>query len=457
MKPHAWFWDSEVDRILFTSLPITTTGRIFGNFIFFVCTSLFLALQAPAQEAKPKPDHLVSISGSGSGRYSSERIASASGLHVGSTVTRDDLQAGADLLSRLGTFSSVQYRFTTIPSGIKIEFQVADAPAFPVSFDNFPWFSDTELNAALKAAVVLFDGTAPGNGTILDSMSAALVSLLATRGVYAEAGHALVTLPGADRRVQQFHVEGPALKVGGVDFAETLARNDRSIQERLSDLIGKPFSRSAVETFEFEQVRPIYLAHAFLRVKFGPVSAGFTGNPTKPLRDEVLVVAPIDPGPAYTFSRITWTCNSAISSDELEKLVALMPGQVANGNRIELTWEHVRNAYGKLGYLDANVVPTPAYDDKAASVSYAVSIDEGPQYRMRELVLTGLSLEGERRVRNAWNIARDAVFNSSTYEQFTASGIPQAFVGLPVHYDKIGHFLEKDPKSSHVDVLLDFQ
>lgn len=407
--------------------------------------------------AKPASDHLVSISGSGSHRYSSERIAVASGLHAGGTVTRDDLQTGADSLSRLGTFSSVQYRFTTVASGIKVEFQVADAPAFPVSFDNFPWFSDAELNAALKTAVVLYDGTAPGSGTILESMSAALVTLLATRGVHAEVAHALVTQPVGDRRVQQFHVEGPALKVEGVEFTDALAKNDRAVRERVADLIGKPFSRSAVELFEFEQVRPVYLAHAYLRVKFGAISTGFTGNPTKPLRDEILVLAPIDPGPAYTFSRITWTGNSIISSEELEKFVALMPGQVANGNRIELTWEHVRNAYGKLGYLDLNLAPTPAYDDKAASVSYTVSIVEGPQYRMGELVLTGLSLQGERRIRNAWNIARDAVFNSSIYEQFIASGIPQAFVGLPVHYDKIGHFLEKDPKTGRVDVLLDFQ
>ena len=407
--------------------------------------------------AKPASDHLVSISGSGSHRYSSDQVAAASGLHAGSTVTRDDLQTGADSLSRLGTFSSVQYRFTTVASGIKVEFQVVDAPSFPVSFDNFPWFSDAELNAALKAGVVLYDGAAPGSGTILDSMSATLESLLATRGVQAEVAHALVALPGGERRIQQFHVEGPALKVEGVEFTDALAKNDHAIRERVADLIGKPFSRSAIELFEFEQVRPIYLAHAFLRVKFGAVSTGFTGNPTKPLRDEILVVAPIDPGPAYTLSRITWTGNSVISSDELEKFVALMPGQVANGNRIELTWDHVRNAYGKLGYLDVNLVPTPAYDDKAASVSYAVSIDEGPQYRMGELVLTGLSLEGERRIRNAWNIARDAVFNSSIYEQFIVSGILQAFVGLPVHYDKIGHFLEKDPKTGRVDVLLDFQ
>jgi outer membrane protein assembly factor BamA len=187
------------------------------------------------------------------------------------------------------------------------------------------------------------------------------------------------------------------------------------------------------------------------------VSAGFTGNPTKPLRDEVLVVAPIDPGPAYTFGKITWGGNTVISSDELDKLVSLMPGQVANGNRIELIWEHVRNAYGKLGYLDVNLSPAPAYDDKSARVSYTVTITEGPQYRMGELLLTGLSLEGERRIRNSWNIARNSIFNAEMYDQFIESGIAQAFVGLPVHYNKIGHFLEKDPKTKSVEVMLDFQ
>lgn len=372
-------------------------------------------------------------------------------------ATKDDLQAGADALSVLGPFTNVQYKFTTLPGGIKVEFQVTDAPAVPVSFDNFPWFSDAELNDALKSAVGLYDGTAPETGAILDAMSAALVKQLAARAVQAEVSHTLVTLPGGDRRAQQFRVEGPALKVEGIEFTDKLAKSDRAIQDRASDLVGKPFSRSAVELFEYEQVRPVYLALAYPRVKFGPVSAGFTGNPMKPLRDEVLVVAPIDPGPAYQFGKITWSGNAVIPSDELDKLVSLMPGQVANGNRIELIWEHVRNAYGKLGYLDVKFDPAPTYDDKSARVSYAVTITEGLQYRMGDLVLTGLSLEGERRIRNSWNIARNSIFDEQMYEQFIDSGIPQAFVGLPVHYNKIGHFLEKDPKTESVEVLLDFQ
>ena len=423
---------------------------------------LALLVLAPAHaqtqpDKKPPSDRLASISATGSQRFPSGQIAAASGLHLGSMVSRDDLQAAADTLGKLGVFKRVQYRFTTIPSGLKVEFEVADAPAFPVRFDNFPGFSDAELNAAIKSSVGLFDGTAPENGTILDAMCAALTEAIATRGINALVSHTLVTLPGGEQRAQQFRIDGPALRVGAVEFTDPLAKTDHGIRERIADLIGKPYSRSAVELFEFEQVRPVYLAHAFLRVNFGPITAGFTGNPAKPLPDNVVVYAPIDPGPAYTFGTVTWSGNTQIPSSELDKLIVLMPGQVANGNRLELTWEHVRDAYAKSGYLDADVNPSPVYNEAAERVSFSVSITEGSQYHMGDLILTGLSKEGERRIRNAWNIARGAVFDRSAYDQFVSSGIAQAFVGFPLHYEKIGHFLETNPKTATVQVLLDFQ
>jgi outer membrane protein assembly factor BamA len=117
----------------------------------------------------------------------------------------------------------------------------------------------------------------------------------------------------------------------------------------------------------------------------------------------------------------------------------------------------VLDGYGSRGYLDAKMTPTPHYDDKAARVSYGVLISEGPQYRMGKLVLTGLSLEGERRIRAAWQIPAGALFNRGVYEEFVARGAKEAFSGLPFHYDKVGRFLQTDPQTGAVDVLLDFQ
>jgi len=172
---------------------------------------------------------------------------------------------------------------------------------------------------------------------------------------------------------------------------------------------------------------------------------------------KVVVHAPIDPGPAYTWGGVMWSGNTAIPAAELDKLVELSLGASADGMRIQSTWENVRKAYERLGYLDVVVERAPHFDAAAKRVLYEAKITEGPQYRMGNLVLTGLSLEGERRIRAAWKIPAGAVFDNTAYEEFVESKIKQAFAGLPVHYEKIGRFLQKDPASAKVDVMLDFQ
>ena len=231
-------------------------------------------------------------------------------------------------------------------------------------------------------------------------------------------------------------------------------RGDRAVQQRLSDLIGKPYSRSAIEIFEFEQVRPVYLSRAFLRVRFSLPNARFVSGSGD---SRVTVDAPIDPGPAFAWNGVAWSGNAAAPSAELDRLVSLRPGDPADGMKIEAAWQAVRDAYTRRGYLDVNLAATPQFDDSAKRVTYAVSITEGPRYRMGKLVLTGLSIEGERRIRAAWKIAPGTIFDKSVYEEFLDSGIREAFAGLPFHYEKIGRFLQEDSKTASVDVLLDFQ
>jgi outer membrane protein assembly factor BamA len=417
---------------------------------------LYPVHEIAAEYAQAQGDRLAAVTVTGSHRFKSQEIAGATGLRTGSNITRDELQGAADRLARLGLFQNVQYKFSSGANGLSAEYEVADAPTVPVAFDNFPKFSDDELRSALKNAVVLFDGTAPENGTILVTMANAVEELIATRGLHATVAHSVVTTPSGDH-VQQFRIEGDVLRVAEVEFSDSLAKFDPAVQQSLAQLIGKPFSRSAIELFEFEQVRPLYLKRAFLRVKFGAPTARFEGDPTKPLPDKVFVLAPIDPGPAYTWGGVEWSGNAVMITAQLQGFVELKTGEVADGVRMEAGWNRVQDSYASHGYLDARITPTPHYDDKAARVSYSVAVEEGPQYHMGQLVLTGLSLEGERRIRAAWQIPAGAVFDRGVYEEFLERGTKEAFVGLPFHYNKIGRFLQTDPKTGSVDVLLDFQ
>jgi outer membrane protein assembly factor BamA len=407
--------------------------------------------QAPNTDGNGKVE---SVNVTGSAKYRSDQIASETGLSVGTTITKFDLQRGADRLAQLGLFASVQYRFATEDTGVRAEYQVTDAPTLPVLFDNFPWFTDDELIAALKKGVPLFDGTAPQRGSILNEMSSTLELLLGTRGVNSTVSIALTTAPTTDAQVMQFHVEHAGMNIASVEFTDPLAQGDRGVQQRLADVVGQQFSRTLVELFEFEQVRPVYLSHAFLRVRFGVPVARITGSGAGA---RVAVSAPVEPGVAFAWNGVVWSGNASIASAILNGIIALKPGDPADGMKLESMWDGVRDEYTRRGYLDVNLVAAPHFDDSAKRVTYAVSITEGPMYHMGKLVLTGLSIEGERRIRAAWGIAQGAVFNKEIYEQFANTGVKQAFIGLPFHYEKVGRFLQEDPNSGSVDVLLDFQ
>jgi outer membrane protein assembly factor BamA len=429
----------------------------FCGVMLLVLFSFFAVLPVRATRPQSGNSHLDAVEVVGSSRFTSKEIVAALAVRTGTTINREGLQQVADKLSALGAFATVRYHFSTVATGVRVTYEVTDAAALPVTFDNFPWFSDEELSAALKSSVILFEGSAPASGTLLDAMDEALSKFLDAHGIHAQVTHRATPLADKDAQVQQFHVEDAAFTVQSIEFSDVLAKSDRHIQDRLPDITGQPYSRSKIEVFEFEQVRPVYLTHAYLRVKFDTPVAKFPSPPANPLSGAIVVTAQIEPGPPYQWAGIEWSGNSAISNADLDSVVQMQPGSLADGNQIESVWKRVIEKYEQNGFLGVDIANLPRFDDKNAKVSYAVKIAEGPQYRLGNLVLTGLSVEGERRVRKAFPISQDALFDKTAYQIFMDKGLKAAFVGLPVHYSKMGNFLQLDTHNAKVDVLLDFQ
>jgi outer membrane protein assembly factor BamA len=426
--------------------------RILRSARVVVCLVLGLGAcnLASAQTANLAAIHIV-----GSQRYPEATIIEVTGLKVGQQVSRDDLQAAANRLAEVGLFKSVKYRFSSSGDNMSLEFQVEDASTVPVSFDNFPWFTDAELTEAIKQTMVLFDGTAPEQGEILDTMAQTLTKLLATRSVHATAEHTLLAAP-AGGLMQQFKAVGASLKVNAVQFGDALATNSKRVKDRLPDLVGKPYSRQSIEIFLNEQVRPVYLEQGHLRVQFGQPSARFTGDPNRPLADKVLVIVPMEAGPVYRWGGVTWNGNGAFGPAPLDEIVAFKPGDLADGMKIAAAWQRVEKEYSRRGFLEMKLDPQPVFDDAKHEVKYRATLDEGVQYRMGEMVITGLSPVAERKLIEGWRLPRGQIFDGVYFEEFLAKGIKEAFGDYPVHFDEVGHWLRTNAETRTVDVLLDF-
>jgi outer membrane protein assembly factor BamA len=423
-------------------------------------TALTLPFALLAQEAQPKPEakgKITEMRVTGSTRYPESAVIAASGLKIGDVVGREELQAAADRLAGFGPFSTARYRFTSKGDAVSVEFQLEEAPTIPVWFDNFPWFTDDELTDGMKQAVALFDGTAPQQGLILDAMTDALQQMLASRNVKARVQHSIMSEPGGDHLILQFRVEGAVLRVNAVRFGDALASESLRLQSLVSELIGKPFSRFSFAVFTSEQILPLYLEKGFLRVKVGGPQARFTSDPNRPLPDNVLVIVPIEPGPVYHWTGVEWFGDAPASRSFLDPLIQFKPGDIVNGVQVIGLWHRVENEYTKYGFLEAKIVPVPVYDESALRVTYRVTVVAGVQYHMGEMIITGLSVPAEQKLRDAWQIPAGQIFNRVYFDEFLEDGLKKAFADYPLHYAKVGHWLRENPATHTVDVLLDFQ
>ena len=434
-----------------------------GHRFVLISTCLFLAFHAaslPARGQAGPPSFVVAeVHASGSHRYSDAQIAATAGLKPGDPVNRDTLQQITDGLAGLGVFSRVNFSFTAKNNRATVKFELADAPIVPVMFENFPWFTDQELSDEIRRAVPLFDGGAPKGGSLIDEITAALSAKLVSRGIKANVEHTLITQPSSDEEIMQFRQDGADFKVASVSFGDSAAQNSEKVHDRVSDLVGKKFSRFAIELFENEQVRPIYLSAGQIRVKFGAPVVHINGDGQQS-PSPVDVQIPIDPGPVFRVSSAVWTGNMAIDDATLSRLVSVKPGDLADGMKLTSGWQQIELEYGHRGYLDAKVTPAPQFDNTNGTVRYDVNIIEGPQYHMGQLVITGLSVDGERRLRNAWRLAPGQVFDK-TFLDSTLAKLEKPTVAifgdLPVHYAQMGHWLRPNPENHVVDVLIDFR
>ncbi len=423
---------------------------------------LFVFILPPVRTQAPETPTatLHEIHADGMKILNETQVVVLSRLVAGSQVGKSDLQTGADQLVQTGLFAKVNYSFQTRGDDVTVTFHVEEAPRIPAYFDNIPWFSDSELNDAIRKKLPFHNGTLPEAGNVVDQAAEALSELLASHDLNVSIEHQVIGNPLGEGTAQEFHIQGPALQIASIEFGDPSLTSSKAIRLALADLLGKPYSRMTIDLFLSEQVRPIYLQRGCLHAKLGPPEVRLTGNPNQKLPEQIPVFVPITTGPLYHWKDAQWTGNSLLSSFTLAQDLGLKPGDVADGMKIEAGWDRIRDDYGHGGYLDAKVDPVVSFDDQAHMVSYSVKVQEGAQYRFGVMVLTGISLADERRLREIWPIPAGQTFDKTVFEEFLVklqTHPAQIFGDLPVHFESVGHWLRADSGLHVVDVLLDFK
>lgn len=378
--------------------------------VFFVFTTV--AALAAAQGGRV----IARIEFEGLQQTPSNEALATSGLKPGQPFKVEDVDAAAQRLLDSGIFKQIGYRTRTDGNKVTITFKVEEATSgdSPVIFDNFIWFTEEQLMDAVRREVPSFAGRAPNAGKTPEAITRALQQLLAEQKIAGKVEYLASQNLSGRMLGHVFSVTGIKMPICTIHFPGAKNVSEEKLSVTAKEMSNADYSSELVRGFAGMKLYALYREVGQLRAKFAtPV-----GKPDPKCKDGVEVTIPVEEGLIYSWGQTDWSGMNALTGDQLSGILDVKQGDVANGLKFDKGVMAVMKAYGRQGYLNVRVQPTPEFDDSAQKVSYKIEIREGPQYRMGSLLFKGLSEREARALRDAWRLRRGEVFDQGYIDEF---------------------------------------
>jgi len=437
--------------------------------VILLCLALPLTGRTQARTGGKTPPpaagyKLLAVKATGTSRYTDKEILAASGLELGQSAADGDFKEAARRLGNSGLFTDVIYSFSYSDAGAKLDFHLTDidkSKLVPVHFENFVWFTDAELLAAVQRQIPLFKQLLPVAGRLADQVNEVLQALLTEKRLPGRVDFLREgTQEGGDLIGIVYKVEEVSIRIRNLEFPGASAEQSAFLTAGVRRLVGVQYSRSELATVARFDLLPLYLQRGYLKASFATSDAHVvTASETKgeaPPADEVEVdaILPVTPGKVYSVSGVTWKGNSAVTTEEAAPLFHLATGQHADAVRLAHDAESLAKLYRSRGYMTAQIKPDAQLDDENSTVHYNMNIAEGDLYKMGELEILGVDTTSKDRLREAWKLREGEPYNPDYTRKFL-EGAP-SFLPRGFQYSlKLSEDL--DAKSKTVDVTIHFK
>jgi len=380
-----------------------TANRILAT----ICASILLTTTILAQTARK----IAAIETEGLQTLKTETVVATSGLKIGDAFSVEATDAAAERLVNSGLFKKVAYRTRTAGANVTITFQLEEikGQSSPVVFDNFIWFSDEELTAAIVREVPSFNGSAPDTGNTNEAIKKALQKLLDER-----------KLPGVveynlGEHEHLFRVAGIPMRICTLHFPGAQNVPEEKLIQATRSSMDHEYSRQSAQTFPKFGLYPIYRELGHLRASFGTPVA-------KPVKSEecegVDLTIPVNEGAVYSWTRAEWSGNQVLPAKDLDVALGMKAGEVANGKKFDKGLNEIGKAYGKSGHIQVSMNPTPEFDDAARAVTFKIAVNEGPQYHMGTVEFKGFPPDDAFILNKKWGLRSGEVYDQTYAGQF---------------------------------------
>ena len=374
---------------------------------------------APERQQPPVPAEfqLGAVSVTGVSRYTAAEVTRLSALKAGQRVRPSDLDNTVKQMSSTGLFASLKYRYSMSGNRLDVTFDIEEPPwSMPVVFDNFVWLRDEELFAAVKQDVPTFDGALPVNSEVTSYMTGVLQHLLDERQIRGRVEFALHNSQTTGKSQYLFSVKGTGLGVCALRVTGASVIPESQLVDAAAELTRRDYSRLYLTELANGTLRTMYQQRGYWRAAFRDPIATLGTAPDACAG--VIVTLRVEEGAPYMWDRAEWRGISAIPAKELDAALGLKAGDVADLTKIETGLRQVRGAYRHLGYMQQRSTMTPRPDDATRRLVLEVTVEEGPQFRLGVLTITGMDDQDADALRKKWTLKGGDIYDDSYIQQF---------------------------------------
>jgi outer membrane protein assembly factor BamA len=419
--------------------------------IFSVLLFLFVS-QANSQQLKePTSWTLTKVEATGLQRYSQDLVITESGLKVGQQVDIAMINSATERLRNSGLFAKAGYSYRYLEDQLELIFKTEEMVwNLPVIFDNFIWFSDEELMQAIAREVPTFDGLAPKSGAVINRISKVLGRLLEERKIAGQVDYTpSYEESGADKN-HIFSVKGLNLSICALRFPNATSVAEGDLVKSSKSLLNSLYSKGFIVEFAKSNLIPFYRERGHLQAKFIGIQANQETSAN--CKNGVAMAMLFNEGAAYNLDKVEWTNHSAIAARELDTMLGLKSGEVANGLKFDNGIKAIKASYSKLGFIRAAITTTSVFEDANRLVTYRISINEGGQYRMGNLMINGLPDKEVERAQKKWKLKAGDTYDGSYINEYLKAGLDSK-LALKI----LGVKFNTDKEKLTVDVTINFQ
>ena len=424
---------------------------------FFLVFAALLLCSSYAHAQSPTGYKLSAINFTGLHRYSSEQAVDASGLHVGESITIGDLKTAADRLSRAGAFDSVSFQYSSQGNSLTAQFGVTETKdVLPCIFDNFIWFTNTELDHAVRQRATFYTGESPVRGESVEQIRSALQDLLHANGISGDVGEIPYGQSGKVTGLL-FHIDGISMPIKNITFSGEAAVSGKQLSDASAGLRDQDFSVTNVASYASAALLPLYYQRGYLKSQFGRANVSLIDAYSKGPVTNVSITLLVVEGSQYFWNEASWSGNQVLSSDELAKLLDMNKQDVANQEKINSGFAKARTAYRSRGYINVGIAPTRNLDDATKLASYAVEITEGSQFHMGQVYFDGLPGSAAGALLKKWKLKSGDIYNASYPADFLKNIASNDLVQAGVKFQRIETKEEPDPNTLIVNLHIQFK